>query len=83
MANGRSLHDAIRARIPYAAMWDVPFGTRMRVCAVETGVCRKVVITDRGPARSLERLIDLNPETFHDLCGLPAGLCKVRAEVLP
>lgn len=43
-----------------AAMWDVPFGTKVKVTDKKTGKSVVVRINDRGPKRSLNRPIDLS-----------------------
>ena len=75
-ASGASLYQLIRDGVPYAAMWDVPLHSQVEVCG-RVG-CQKVDILDRGPARKLNRLIDLNPDTFEAICGdLALGVCPV------
>ena len=82
-ASGASLYQLIRDGVPYAAMWDVPLHSQVEVCG-RLG-CQRVDILDRGPARKLNRLIDLNPDTFEAICGdLAHGVCQVEvSEVRP
>ena len=82
MANGKSLYAAIEKEIHYAAMWKIPFGTKVKVRGIKSGKETTVVITDRGPAKRLNRLIDLNPESFSEICEKRNGLCEVEIEVL-
>lgn len=67
-----------------AARWDVPFGTRIRVTAPQTGRSVTVRINDRGPARRLGRCIDLSERAFAAL-GVPLrqGLVDVVLEEVP
>ena len=80
-ASGASLYDLERQGVPYAASWDYPFGTWLRVCrADQPGRCVKVVVLDRGPAKRLGRLIDLNKTSFQQLAPLTSGLVSVQIE---
>ncbi len=63
-----------------AAMWDVPFGTRYRVSY--NGKSVVVRINDRGPAKHLNRGIDLSKAAFNKLSPLGKGLIKVKLEKL-
>ena len=58
-----------------AAMWDVPFGTKYRVTSGSKSVI--VTITDRGPARRLNRVIDLSKAAAAKLGMLQAGVADV------
>jgi len=57
-----------------AASWDYPLGTRVRVSAGNRSVV--VVISDRGPAHYLHRIIDLSEASFRRIA--PTALGKVR-----
>lgn len=64
-----------------AAMWDIPFGTRMKVTNRRTGRFVTVRITDRGPSRRYpERVIDLSRRAFRALAPLRQGLIPVMIE---
>ncbi|MDH2313168.1 septal ring lytic transglycosylase RlpA family protein [Methylobacterium brachiatum] len=63
-----------------AAIWDVPFNTRMRVTHLATGRSIVVRINDRGPHRRLGRLIDLSTGAARAL-GM-GGLARVRIEIV-
>ena len=77
-ASGASLYDLERQGVPYAASWEYPFGTWLRVCrADQPGRCVKVVVLDRGPAKRLGRLIDLNKTSFQQLAPLSQGLVPI------
>ena len=62
------------------AMWDVPFDTRVKV---QLGPRFVVVrVNDRGPARRLNRGIDLSEAAFAKLADTDAGLIKVELTIL-
>ena len=63
-----------------AAMWDVPFGTRVKVQLGPKSVV--VRINDRGPAKHLNRGIDLSREAFSRLADTDAGLINVKLTIL-
>lgn len=70
----------------YAAMWDVPLGTRARVTNLDNGKSVIVTINDRGPSKRLVekgRIIDLAAKAFYDLNGnfKPATI-RVKVELL-
>ena len=80
MANGKKLEDR---NVLTAAMWGVPFGTRVLVRNLTNNKSCVVVITDRGPAKRLVRkgrIIDLNYEAMYRLDGISQGVipCKVE-----
>ena len=58
-----------------AAMWDVPFGTLIKVHYHDKSVV--VRINDRGPAKRLKRGIDLSRAAFKKLAPLKLGLIQV------
>lgn len=60
------------------AIWDVPFGTKLRVTHGDKSVI--VVVTDRGPARRLNRAIDLSEAAFRRLADTRNGLIEVQIE---
>ena len=79
-ASGISLYELEK----FAAIWDVPFGTRLKVCNQDGGRCTVVIVRDRGPAKRLNRAIDLSKNTFFELSGgnLKEGLIEVTIERL-
>ena len=70
----------------YAAMWDVPLGTKVRVTDLDNGKSIIVTIDDRGPNRRLVakgRIIDLAAKAFYDLNGnFKASTIRVKLEIL-
>ena len=63
------------------AMWDVPFDTRVKVQLGPRWVI--VRMNDRGPARRLNRGIDLSEAAFSKLADTDAGLIKVELTIMP
>ena len=59
-----------------ASPW-IPFGTRVTVTDLATGLTVIVVIDDRGPFGA-GRIIDLSPEAFSALAPLGRGVLNVR-----
>ena len=82
MANGESLYEAIHQKKRYAAMWGIPFGTRVRVTNLDTGLSTVAEITDRGPNRRLGRIIDLGKLSFSEIAETNQGIINVSVEVL-
>ena len=74
MANGKPFN----MHALTAAMWDVPFGTKYRVTSGSKSVI--VTITDRGPARRLNRVIDLSKAAAAKLGMIQAGTADVCLE---
>ena len=81
MANGRSLYEAPDN---YAAMWGLPFNTKVKVCLRDKPlICTESIILDRGPnvKKYPDRVIDLSPTSFKKLSPLTEGLINVTVEV--
>ncbi len=67
-----------------AAMWDVPVGSMVKVTNVENGRVVIVRVTDRGPARRLDRrVIDLTRGAFMTLAPAQRGLIPVIVQQVP
>ena len=64
-----------------AAHRTLPFGTHVRVTNLDNNRSVVVTITDRGPARA-DRIIDVSLNAATELMMMPAGVVKVRLEVL-
>lgn len=71
MANGHPFNQHAMT----AAMWDVPLGSKFRV--TRGGKSVVVTISDRGPARRLNRVIDLSRAAAAKLGMIDAGVAKV------
>ena len=83
-ASGASLYALEAQGVPYAASWNYPFGTRLRICrADQPGRCTEVVVLDRGPAKRLHRVLDMNRRSFRVLADPRQGLVRVTIEKLP
>ncbi len=64
------------------AVWDLPFNTILKVTNLENGKSVLVRVNDRGPARRLNRPIDLTKEAFSRIADLDKGLADVSAEIM-
>lgn len=74
MANGKPFDpDAMTCAHP-----TLPLGERIGVRRVETGRTVWVVVTDRGPDRKLDRVVDLSRAAFARLAPLHVGLIEVE-----
>jgi rare lipoprotein A len=60
-----------------AASWHHPFGTRLRVTNQENGKSVVVLVNDRGPARRLNRIIDLSQAAFAKISRVAKGTTRV------
>ena len=68
-----------------AAMWGVPFGSKVKVTSLNNGRSINVTVNDRGPAKRLVkkgRVLDLSLRAFESISPLSAGVIPVRIEVL-
>ena len=68
------------------AIWDVPFGTLIKVTNITNGRSVIVRVNDRGPAKRLVRggrVIDLTRSAFSMLDDTGKGLIRVELEILP
>lgn len=75
MANGQPFDpDALTC-----ASWAYPLGTKLRI--THGGNSVDVVVTDRGPAKHLGRLIDLSAASFARITPLHVGVIRVKVEV--
>jgi hypothetical protein len=61
-----------------AASWNYPLGTKVRVTYGSRSVV--VTITDRGPAKRLNRVIDLSEAAFNSLVETRRGLINVSVD---
>ncbi|PIP67491.1 MAG: septal ring lytic transglycosylase RlpA family lipoprotein [Candidatus Omnitrophica bacterium CG_4_9_14_0_2_um_filter_42_8] len=64
------------------AVWDMPFNTILKVTNLEN--CKTVIVrvNDRGPAKRLNRPIDLTKEAFSRIADLDKGLADVSVEIM-
>ena len=64
------------------AIWDLPFNTILKVTNLENGKSVLVRVNDRGPARRLNRTIDLTKAAFSRIADLDKGLADVSVEII-
>ena len=67
------------------AIWDLPFGTIIKVTNLENGKSVFVRVNDRGPAKRLVRegrIIDLTMAAFAQIADLEQGLVLVQIEII-
>lgn len=60
------------------ASWHYPFGTRLKVTNLgnnQSVICR---VNDRGPAKRLNRVVDLTKGAFRQIANLRLGLIDVQ-----
>ncbi len=77
-ANGEIFDDSALT----CATWDDRFGTRLKVTNLANGqsvICR---VNDRGPARRLNRVIDLTQAAFKQIADSRRGLIEVAVTKL-
>lgn len=60
------------------AIWEYEFGQILKVTNLETGASVEVRKNDLGPAKRLERLIDLSKRAFSEIADCERGLIKVK-----
>ena len=65
-----------------AAHKTLPFGSRVKVTNLDNGRSAVVVIVDRGPFASRNRIIDVSTYAAGVLGFRVAGICHVRVEKL-
>lgn len=64
------------------ASWDYPFHTKLKVTNLKNGksiICR---VNDRGPAKRLNRIVDLTKSAFAKIGNIRSGLIDVSIEKL-
>jgi len=64
------------------AIWDLPFNTILKVTNLENGKFVVVRVNDRGPAKRLNRPIDLTKQAFSEIADLKKGLADVSIEIM-
>ena len=67
----------------WAASWDYPFGTKLKVTNPKTSQSVVVVVEDRGPAKRLNRKLDLTKEAFSRIALLGEGIIEVEITEIP
>ncbi len=66
------------ARLLECASWSFPLGSVLKVTSLRTGRTVVVRCTDRGPAKKLNRLVDLTKDAFSLIDDLKQGLTPVE-----
>jgi rare lipoprotein A len=64
------------------ASWHYPFGTRLKITNPANGKSVICIVNDRGPAKRLNRLIDLSKGAFRKIADTKNGLIRVRVTKL-
>lgn len=64
------------------AIWEMSFNSILKVTNLENGKYVIVRVNDRGPAKRLNRLIDLTKRAFSEIADLEKGLIEVSIEPL-
>jgi len=64
------------------AIYNIPFGTIIKVTNISNKKFVFVRVNDRGPAKRLNRIIDLTPTAFKHIAPLSQGLIRVKLEVI-
>ncbi len=59
------------------ASWDYSFGTELEVTNLKNGKSVVCVVNDRGPAKRLNRVIDLTKAAFREISETRRGLIQV------
>lgn len=77
-ASGRSLYALEKSGEKFAASWSFPIGSKVTVVNRDNGRSVEVTILDRGPAKRLNRIIDLSKVAFQEISSLDKGLITVE-----
>ena len=82
-ASGESLYDLIKEEKEsgkhFMAVWEIPFGRRVKVTNLANGKSTEAVVKDRGPSRRLKgRIVDLSLEAFRKIADSKEGLIEVE-----
>lgn len=64
------------------ASWDYRFGTKLKVTNLKNGKTVICEVNDRGPAKKLDRIIDLSKGAFKRIGSLKEGLVHVSVTPL-
>jgi len=80
------LNKNVAMNIPFSphllecASWDYPLGTVLKITNLENNRFVYARVTDRGPAKRLNRIIDLTVYAFEQIADLKKGLIQVKVE---
>ena len=64
------------------AIWDMPFNSILKVTNLKNNKSVIVRVNDRGPAKGLNRAIDLTKAAFSKIADLEKGLADVSVEIM-
>lgn len=84
--SGERLNHRTAMNLPFnpalreCASWHFPLGSVLQVTSLRTGKSVVVRCTDRGPAKRLNRLIDLTADAFSEIEDPRRGLAKVEVK---
>lgn len=81
-ASGQSLYKLEKNHESFAASYDFPLGTRVKVTNLGNAKSTIVRILDRGPNHRLNRKIDLGKASFAEIADPKKGVIRVSTEVL-
>ena len=76
-ASGKSLYELERSKQDFAAAWNYPMGAKLKVTNIRNGKSVVVTVLDRGPAKRLNRAIDLSKGAFSKISSLKNGVAEV------
>lgn len=80
-ASGQSLYSLEAEGTHFAAAWQYPFGTKLKVTNLQNGRTDIVTVVDRGPNRRLKgRIIDVSRSSAEALGFGFTGLARVKVE---
>ena len=66
----------------FAASWQYPIGTKVKVDNLANGKSQMVTICDRGPNPRLGRIIDVSRQTADDLRFIREGVTQVKVSAV-
>ena len=79
-ADGESLYDLERTKQDFAATWNYPMGSRLKITNLRNGKNVIVRVVDRGPAKRLHRIADLSRSSFRKISSLKKGVIHVSVQ---
>ena len=82
-ASGKSIYALEHKKELFGASWTYPLGTKVRVTNEQNHRSVVVKIRDRGPAKRLNRVIDLGKEAFSKIADCKEGVIRVSVQVIP
>lgn len=77
-ASGKSIYELEKKGILFAASWSYPLGSKVLVKNKQNSKSVMVLVTDRGPAKRLHRVIDLGKDAYRKIASLKTGVINVE-----